>query len=170
MEISEVHEIDECCHLPADNAGNRTCRRTIQKGSQAESCEVEPEGRPCGSELEDQRLDLGLRQSTDSMQQLIEIKWKLANLSRIIVGDGQQRESLELIILMANMAIRDLEKISISHRGNHRTVGPALRLMRKAGRALLNGEQNFAGQIFLKVSEELPEELPITKLKVSACT
>ena len=120
--------------------------------------------------MEDQRLDLGLTESTDSMQQLIEIKWKLANLSRIIVGDGQQRESLELIILMANVAIRDLEKISTSHRGNHRTVGSALRLMRKAGRALLNGEQNFAGQIFLKVSEELPEELPITRPKVSAST
>ncbi len=91
--------------------------------------------------------------------QLAELKQTLANLSRSLDGTGPQMENRE-VMLLANVTIADLDKLSTSHRDNHAIVGAAIRLLRQAGRALIQGKRDTAAQIFLKVSRELPEELP----------
>jgi hypothetical protein len=94
--------------------------------------------------------------------QLAELKQTLANLSRSLDGTGPQMEDRELVLL-ANITIADLEKLSTLHRDNHEPAGAAIRLIRQAGRALVRGNRDTAARILLKVSEELPEELPESK-------
>jgi hypothetical protein len=100
---------------------------------------------------------------TFQRMQLAELKQTLANLSKSLDGTGPQMENRE-VMLVANVTIAGLDKLSTSHRDNHETVGAAIRLVRQAGRALIRGKRDTAARIFLKVSEELPEELPESKL------
>jgi hypothetical protein len=91
--------------------------------------------------------------------QLAELKQTLASLARSLDGTGEKIENRELM-LRANITIAELLYIQSSNRGGHEAIGSAVRLIRQAGRALLRGERQLAARILLKVSRDLPDELP----------
>jgi hypothetical protein len=91
--------------------------------------------------------------------QLAELKQTLASLGRSLDGTGEKIENRELM-LRANITIAELLYIQTSNRGSHEAIGSAIKLIRQAGRALLRGERQLAARILLKVSRDLPDELP----------
>ncbi len=91
--------------------------------------------------------------------QLAELKQTLASLARSLDGTGEKIEDRELM-LRANIVIAELLYIQTSNLGGNQAIGNAIRLIRQAGRALIRGERLLASRMFLKVSTDLPVELP----------